>query len=153
MDQALKAGRRLEAERRERNRRNGIDNRAFRCVVASDLYEAGLTEDGRPFIAEQFFLIVENKKGQRFRHIHNFKGAELVSTPEWDGYEDVRERAEANANALASKVQEWLNEGNVLDGVYWYEMFPVYGSEAWSTGNWEHRDNEGNLYDQSLGLF
>lgn len=105
------------------------------CDVASDLYEAGITEDGEKYIAEQFYVMVEFANGVRARHNTIFKGCKVVTGgEECDGmvfFEDIRVDQMVKAEKLAARVQAALYAGLALDPACWTECDPVYGSTAY----------------------
>lgn len=107
----------------------------FSAHVASDLYQAGYSCDGHPFIAEQFYVVVENEAGRRFHHQVTFNGAEVICNEDTDGetvfFADVRKEASAKAERLAQRVNAALVDGVSLDSDCWYEVDPAYGSDAY----------------------
>ncbi len=70
-------------------------NATYEAYVASDLYQAGIACDGHPFIAEKYYVLIENAAGRRFRHEKSFAGAEVVKCEETGetGFADIRETA------------------------------------------------------------
>ena len=108
----------------------------YTAYVATDLFNAGYSCDGHPFIAEQYYVVVENEAGRRFRHIALFNGTErLVCEETGDAcFPDLREAASAKAERLAARVNAALVAGNGLDGLdatYWDEVDPAYGSDEY----------------------
>ena len=53
-------------------------NAPFTAYAASDLYQAGFSCDGHPFIAECFYVLMEDATGRRFRHNAIFNGTKQV---------------------------------------------------------------------------
>ena len=108
-------------------------NKSYRAIVASDLYQAGVTEDGRPFIAENYYVIVENAAGRRFAHNVVLNGAVVHFDDEemCHYFEDVREEAKAKVEALCARISAALEAGRALDATYWNEIDPAYGSDAY----------------------
>lgn len=98
--------------------------------IRSELYEAGRTEDGRPYEAEAYTVVATLADGTRFTQGW-FPGCEVVTEDTEFGvmvfYNDVRERAESKAKALLATLK--LAGVNVDDGS-WSETYPVYASEA-----------------------
>jgi len=83
--------------------------------VRSELYQAGLTEDGEPFIAETFVIVREFNDGTREAYKESFAGAEYWDDGEGSfGYADIRKEAREAAEALLPKVVD------TLDG--WYPL-------------------------------
>lgn len=109
-----------------------MDEQTYVAYSASDLYKAGMTCDGQPFIAETFYVIVENNNGNRFRHEVNFNGTNPEFSKDDDGvyFPDLRKEAASKAENLANKVNAALASGKGIDLSFWYEIDPVYGSSA-----------------------
>ena len=100
----------------------------FDTSVASDLYQAGYGDDGHPYIAEVYYVVVQYQDGRTFRHQAVFPGAVLrVDHEDGEYFEDVRESALAKAERLAERVR---SKGAVYLQ-YWDEADPAYGSEAY----------------------
>lgn len=108
-------------------------NATYTASVASDLFNAGFSCDGHPFIAEQYYVVIENEAGRRFRHQVTFNGTEQVICEEsGDAYfPDMRQEASAKANRLAARVNAALQSGKFLSPTFWYEIDPVYGSDEY----------------------
>lgn len=107
---------------------------SFTAYVASDLYQAGRRfDDGQPFIAECYYVLIENEAGRRFHHEAVFKGAARKVCEETGEYwfADLRQEAEAKAERLAARVNAALAVGIALDSSRWYEVDPAYGSDAY----------------------
>jgi hypothetical protein len=97
--------------------------------VASDLYDAGRDDDGYPFIAELYYVVLQYEDGRTFRHNATFLGDELEVDDE-DGmvyHNDVRTEALAKAEHLAERVRQ----AGTVDFQYWEETDPAYGSDAY----------------------
>jgi hypothetical protein len=108
-------------------------NATYEAYVASDLYQAGIACDGHPFIAEKYYVLIENAAGRRFRHEKSFAGAEVVECEETGetGFADIRETAKAIVEDLAAKVNAALASGKALTASCWFEVDPAYGSDAY----------------------
>ena len=108
-------------------------NATYEAYVASDLYEAGRACDGHPFIAEKYYVLIENAAGRRFRHEKSFAGAEVVECEETGevNFADIRETAKAIVEELAAKVNAALASGKALTSSCWFEVDPAYGSDAY----------------------
>lgn len=100
------------------------DKYQFQAYVTSDLYVAGKTEEGEEFVAERFFVAAEFDNGMRFAHNHSFPGCKVEECGEGTAFLDIRAEAEAAANALRDRV----NAVGKMNGAYWTEIEPVYGS-------------------------
>ena len=114
----------------------------YTAAVESDLYQAGYSCDGHPFIAENFYVVIYNDAGRRFRHQVTFKGAEVICNEDTDGetvFVDVRAEAAARAEALADRVNAAIQAGVALDADRWAEVDPVYGSEEFVSQGTEAR--------------
>lgn len=110
-----------------------MNKQTFTAYAASDLYQAGVTCDGQPFIAETFYVVMENGNGNRFRHERNFNGTNPEFGEDIDDvyFPDLREEAEAKAERLANKVNAALASGKGVDFSFWLELEPRYGSNAY----------------------
>ena len=108
-------------------------NTTFNAYVASDLYEAGISCDGHPFIAEKYYVLIENAAGRRFRHEKSFAGAEVLECEETGetNFADIREEAKAIVEDLAHKVNVSLSLGKSLTSSCWFEVDPAYGSDSY----------------------
>ena len=108
-------------------------NTTYTAYVASDLYEAGISCDGRPFIAEKYYVVIENAAGRRFQHEKSFAGVEVIECE--DTYEtnfaDIREEAKSIVENLAAKVNVVLASGKTLTASCWFEVDPAYGSDSY----------------------
>jgi hypothetical protein len=110
-------------------------NATYTAYATSDLYNAGYSCDGHPFVAECFYVMVENAAGRRFRHQVTFKGAERLVCEETGEphFADLREEASAKVERLASRVNAALAAGLALDSGLWYEVDPAYGSDEYQS--------------------
>jgi hypothetical protein len=110
-------------------------NATYTAYAASDLYNAGYSCDGHPFIAECFYVVIENEAGRRFRHAVVFNGTERLVCEETGDpcFPDLREEASAKAERLAARVNAALASGVALDGSRWYEVDPAYGSDEYQS--------------------
>lgn len=108
-------------------------NATYTAYVASDLFDAGRTEDGTPFIAEVYFVEMENAAGRRFRHDATFSGVEVM-VDEYEGgtyFADRREEAKAKVERLAVRINAALKDGTGVDLSFWEEVDPAYGSDEY----------------------
>jgi hypothetical protein len=106
----------------------------FTAYAVSDLYQAGYSCDGQPYIAEQFYVVIEDEAGNRFNHQVTFNGAEVICNEDTDGevvFMDVRTEASAKAEALAARVNAAIQAGVALDSSRWNEVDAAYGSDAY----------------------
>jgi hypothetical protein len=110
-------------------------NATYTAYAESDLYSAGHSCDGHPFIAERFYVVIENAAGRRFRHQASFNGAERFVCEETGEphFADLREEASAKAERLAARVNAALVAGLALDSALWYEIDPAYGSDEYQS--------------------
>ena len=106
-------------------------NTTYTAYVASDLFNAGYSCDGHPFIADQYYVLIENAVGRRFRHVATFNGTEQVICEETGDacFPDLREEASAKAERLAARVNAAFAAGKDVDWTYWGEIDPAYGSD------------------------
>ena len=98
--------------------------------VTSELYEAGINEEGRPYTAEVYIVVAELPGGMRYANNHHFRGC-VVHTNDEDGgvyFEDVREAAMTQAEELVAHI---MASGSFINLAHWYEYTPVYGSAAY----------------------
>jgi len=101
----------------------------FKADIGSDLFEAGVTEEGFPIIGPLYYVIIENAKGRRFRHFMNFKGIRVDADEYGMVYaSNVHNEAIVKVLDLAKKVNEALVMGLKLDEERWTEIDPAYGS-------------------------
>jgi len=100
--------------------------------VGSDLYPAGITEDGEEYLAESYYVEVESHRGERWQHERTYAGCR-VDQDEWGiGFENIRDEAKAQAEHLAERVRKRLAQGGSLDMNHWHSARPAYGSPAYS---------------------
>jgi hypothetical protein len=113
----------------------------FKASVGTELFHAGLNDDGHPFVAEQYFVGIENQRGRRFVHQAIFKGTKQ----EWCEYSgdphfpDLRESAKADAQRLCDRVNAAIAAGKEIDEQYWCEIDPAYGSDEYLSQGTEHK--------------
>ena len=105
----------------------------FKAYVVSDLYQAGTACDGHPFIAEKYYVLIENAAGRRFRHRKSFAGVEVVQCEETGktNFADIRQDVVATVEELAARVNVALSLGKALTTSCWFEVDPAYGSDAY----------------------
>jgi hypothetical protein len=105
----------------------------FKAYAVSDLYEAGIACDGHPFIAEKYYVLIENAAGRRFRHEKSFAGVDVVECEETGevNFADIRQDVVAIVEELATKVNAALASGKALTASCWFEVDPAYGSDAY----------------------
>jgi hypothetical protein len=113
--------------------------------IASDAYEAGHTEDGRSYTAEMYYIIAEDRDGNRWRHDVNFRGCRVSRDCEGiDRFEDTRAVASTRATILLCKINESVTDLNMS---HWQEVRPAYGSVAYqhygAHEDWMQEQSEG----------
>ena len=110
-----------------------MTNATYIAHAASDLFNAGYSCDGHPFIAEQFYVVIENAAGRRFRHTATFNGTDQVVCEDTGDscFPDLREEAFAKANRLEARVNAAFAAGKDVDWTYWGEIDPAYGSDEY----------------------
>jgi len=99
----------------------------MQVYFASDLKDYGLTEDGTPFIGEVFFIEVENKRGDRWRHRTRFDGVRKEQWEEGTAYLDNRSQACAQCERMVAAIKR----AGKIDTQHWYAADPAYGSDAY----------------------
>ena len=101
--------------------------------VGSDLFCAGITNDGEKYIAERYYVVAETTNGRRFKHSIQFDSTKIEYDFDDDEggfyFPDLREEATAKVNVLLEKIEEHMKSGGCLDAECWYEIDPRYGSE------------------------
>jgi hypothetical protein len=110
-----------------------MTNATYTAFSASDLYQAGYSCDGHPYIGEKYYVIIENEAGRRFRHEKSFAGVEVVECEETGetNFIDIREDAKTIVADLVAKVNAVLASGKSLTSSCWFEVDPAYGSDAY----------------------
>lgn len=110
-------------------------NATYTAYVASDLYQAGFSCDGHPFIADCFYVLIENTAGRRYRHAVTFRGTEALVCEETGDvcFPDLRQEASAKADRLAARVNAALQSGQFLSPTFWSEVDPAYGSDSYQS--------------------
>jgi len=98
--------------------------------IHSDLYVAGITEDGEDYTAEVYCVIAELRNGERFAYPESFLGCTAGYDPDFGPtFEDVREEAKAKCQAI-------IDSNPSLEG--WETLQPAYGSQAYASDpQWE----------------
>jgi len=99
----------------------------MQVYFASDLKDYGYTEDGEKFIGEVYFIEVENKRGDRWRHRTTFDGVRKEQWEEGTAYLDNRPQARAQCERMVVAIQR---KGKI-DTQHWYQSHCRYGSEAY----------------------
>jgi len=115
----------------------------YTAYVASDLYQAGYSCDGHPYIAENFYVVVENNAGRRFAHNAVFNGTvPFVCEESGDTvFPDMRAEASGKADRLAVRVNAVLVDQG-FDGLvlaHWEEIDPAYGSDEYLNQGTEYK--------------
>lgn len=103
-------------------------NTKWEVGVASDLYDAGTNEDGEMMEGLSFYLVAEAPNGRRFTHFERF----LSPSRGW------LQSTEGAVNRLLARVQAAQASGKWTTpegSVFWTEVAPAYGSEAYAA-NW-----------------
>lgn len=97
--------------------------------IVSDLYEAGIQEDGVPFIAETYYILAEDEYGNRWSHNTRFNGCGVSTDLEGlPHFTDIRTNAKARAQMLLDRINA---AGGQIDLEHWSEARPAYGSKAY----------------------
>lgn len=102
-------------------------------AVISDLFKAGVTEDGRDFEAERYYVMAEANDGRRWVYGLSFDSTRQEFDDE-DGFPffpDNREEAHAKAENIAVEFRRFLHAGGELDLDLWQETDPRYGSDEY----------------------
>jgi len=97
-------------------------------VVRSDLYLAGITEDGGEFIAENYYVHLALEDGSSLDHASIFNGAEAHVTEDgFTVFADVREEASAAAEHLAQRIRK----SGEINLEHWSNGPAAYGTDAY----------------------
>ena len=106
-----------------------MDITGMDVIVHSDLYKAGITEDGEDYTAECYYIILEHLDGRRWAHFKTFKGCQVHRDHESGCmfFEDIRKSAQYQCEQVAGLVRR----KKTVDLEYWSEIAPVYGSIAY----------------------
>jgi len=109
-----------------------MKKKSWTAAIHTDLYLAGITEDGEQYSAEVYYIVVEKEDGTRYAHFKAFKGCSVENLE--DGYiafNDVRKQAYKDAERLLQRIQQ----AGEIDLKYWNEIAPCYGSLAFQQIN------------------
>lgn len=103
--------------------------------AVSDMFKAGITEDGHDYIGLVWFVMAELDNGQRFAHNARFYStkAEYCEEIGCNWFPDNSEDAKTKVEALAVRIRDCIKAGGKLDPALWYETDPRYGSDAYQS--------------------
>jgi len=120
----------------------------YAAYVASDLYNAGNSCDGHPFFAESFYVVIENVRGTRFRHVASFRSTQrLICEETGEAYfNNLHQEASDKAERLAARVNDAFASGKGIDWAYWVEIDPAYGSEEYQSQGIEAQRAHADCY-------
>ena len=109
-----------------------METKDLDLVIASDLFQYGVEEDGRPFIGEFYYIQATDVNGNRWNHYHRFHGVSVSEVEVDEGemrtiFRDVRVDAVRAADHLLRRIKEQ----GMIDIAYWEETRPAYGSAAY----------------------
>jgi hypothetical protein len=121
----------------------------YSAYATSDLYDAGRDCDGHPFIAERYYVLIENERGTRFRHVASWNGTERLVCDETGDpcFPDRREEARGKAERLANRVNAAFVSGKGVDWAYWVEVDPAYGSDEYVSQGIEAQRAHADRYE------
>jgi len=119
------------ADPSERQSEMTFPKQRYMVLVDSEVYVAGKTEDGHPYIAERYFVLAEDMPGNRWSHEKTFAAVRIERGEECDSFINVRAAALAAAERLCAKIDRHLAAGGDLDFKYWRATEPAYGSDAY----------------------
>lgn len=91
-------------------------NASHDLFVASDMVNAGLQDDGTPYISETFYVMLEDAHGNRYKHYHLFPAT--VVTKDEDGetlFISDKKQAEERAAQLLSHQEPWKDQHELLE--------------------------------------
>lgn len=93
----------------------------FEAAVFSDVFAGEYTEDGDRREELAFYVVCEDERGARWASVASFTTQEFS-----------REVAEARANALCERVNDFLAKGHSpVNSSKWARRAGAYGSPAW----------------------
>ena len=93
----------------------------------SDLKSYGYTEDGEEYIGEQYYVGLEDKRGNRWRHHVFYDGVRVITDEDGIGFADTRPEAMESCRRFIDLIRR-TGEVNLQ---YWIQDRPVYGSSAY----------------------
>ena len=97
--------------------------------IASDLYTAGVWEDGHPYTANMYYILATDNDGNRWMHYMRFPGCSVVHNEEgFPQFVDIREQALTRANQLLAAIEKAQGQINLQ---YWTQTTPMHGSLAY----------------------
>ena len=113
-----------------------IPTSSLDLFLRDDAYLAGYTVDGEAYTAIRYFVVAQGPDGTRCQlsDVH-FNGCESGYDDETGEayFIDTRSEAARKGQALINKI---LARGFIND-LYWSEIEPAYGSDAYINGNCE----------------
>ena len=101
--------------------------------IASDLDQAGRSDDGQPFLAECYYILATDERGNRWRWYDTFHGARLEYDEEGcSHFADTREQAKAEVSVLLARMHAHGVHLRTAPGkIGWEPTRPAYGSPAY----------------------
>lgn len=107
-----------------------LDIRNWFVSVVTDLYHVAFDNDGSPYHAECYYVVIERPDGKRLAHSTTFFGCKSYFDGEDDliFFTDIREEARKGVERLEARVKAVGS----IDTAYWNEVSPAYGSEYYS---------------------
>ena len=111
-----------------------LDN--WTAEIRSDLYDAGLTEDGEHFYAEVYYVVITHTTGRQMAHEASFNGTAHVEHEDpltgqrWEGFEDLRDAAKASCQ----RILDAMARLGRINAERWTDISPAYGSDAYING-------------------
>lgn len=108
---------------------------AIEVSAVSDMFKAGITEDGQDYIGLVWYVIFETEGGRRFAHGHRFYStkAEYCDDVGAMVFPDQSQEAQDGAEQLAERIKAHIVAGGKLDRAAWSEVDPRYGSDAYQS--------------------
>lgn len=101
--------------------------------IASDLYQAGRSDDGQPYIAECYYVLATDERGNRWRWHETFLGCRVEHDEEgYPHFADTREQAKAEVSVLLARMHAHGVHLRTAPGkIGWEPTRPAYGSPAY----------------------
>jgi len=102
----------------------------YEFFIRSDIAEAGRTEDGEAIVIEKFYVVAEDRAGNRWAHGNAFPSA-VVRYEEGQAYTVARPGAE-----MASRLRDRAEARGDINPAYWAPIAARYGSAAHDENDW-----------------
>ncbi|MFA7287238.1 MAG: hypothetical protein WC052_06255 [Patescibacteria group bacterium] len=100
--------------------------------VVSDIFKAGVTEDGEDYTGLRYFVMAEFPSGQRWVHHERYDTTHVMHDEDGMPYFPDRSRvAVLDVERLCACIKEHVAAGRKLNTQHWRQVDPRYGSGAY----------------------